>query len=390
VYDLRVSLEVKLVGRLADVEREEWDALVGPEGSPFLEWDWLASLEEAGCVGRATGWVAHHLTVRDGERLIAAVPLYLKAHSQGEFVFDHAWAEAAQQAGIDYYPKLLAAVPFTPAAGRRLLTRPDLPRPPLLGVLARSLRDICSGNEISSLHVNFCCSDEVEALAAAGFLPRHGLQFHWRNDGYRSFDDYLSSLRSKRRNQVRRERREIGAAGIRIETHEGEAIPDDLFRPMFRIYLSTVEKMYWGRRYLNPAFFELLRQRWKRNLCFVVARRGDQLLAGTINAQKAGIFYGRYWGCFEEVRHLHFEVCYYAGIEHCIRRGLRSFEPGAGGEFKYWRGFEPTITHSMHYLPHRGLARAVARFLERERAYVEATADEMRKKSPGSDDAPPA
>jgi hypothetical protein len=373
-------LEIALVARLADVGRDEWNALVGPDGSPFLEWDWLSSLEESGCVRNTTGWAPHHITVRDGGRLVAAAPLYLKGHSQGEFVFDHGWADAAQQAGIDYYPKLLAAVPFTPATGGRLLTHPEAPRAVLLGVLARALRDICTGSELSSVHVNFCLADEVEALAGEGFLQRWGVQFHWRNQGFATFDDYLATMRHKRRNQIRRERRDIAASDIEIETYEGEAIPDDLFEPMFRIYLSTIEKMYWGRQYLNPAFFELLRQRWKPHLCFIVARRAARIVAGAINVQKAGTFYGRYWGCFEEVRNLHFEVCYYAGIEHCIRRGLHTFEPGAGGEFKYWRGFQPTITHSMHYLPNRGFSRAVARYLDRERAHIAATVEEMRKK----------
>jgi hypothetical protein len=374
-----VSLHIALAGRMAEVDREEWDSLVGAEGSPFLEWDWLQSLEEADCASAAAGWAPYHLTVRDGGRLVAAAPLYLKGHSQGEFVFDHGWAEAAHQAGIDYYPKLLVAVPFTPAGGRRLLTHPGAPRAALLPVLAGALRDLCARNRISSVHVNFCAPDEVEALAAAGFLHRQGVQFHWRNGGYATFEDYLSSLRSKRRNQVRRERREIEARGILIETHHGDAIPDDLFEPMFRIYLSTIEKMYWGRQYLNLAFFDLLRRRWKRNLCFIVARRDGELLAGTFNVQKERNFYGRYWGTFEEVRNLHFEVCYYAGIEHCIRHGLASFEPGAGGEFKYWRGFEAVLTHSMHYLPHRAFGRAVERFLERERAHVKGVVEEMWK-----------
>jgi predicted N-acyltransferase len=362
---------------MADIDREEWDTLVGPGGSPFLEWDWLASLEEAGCVGARSGWAPHHLIVRRNGRLVAAAPLYLKGHSQGEFVFDHAWADAAYGAGIEYYPKLLAAVPFTPATGRRLLTAPDLPRPPLLRTLALALREICTASDLSSVHVNFCAGDEVEALGAAGFLHRQGVQFHWHNRGYGSFEEYLGSLRSKRRNQIRRERRDVAGCGVRIEVHEGEEIPGDLFGPMFRIYRSTVDKMYWGRRYLNERFFDLLRARWKRHLCFVVARRNGDLLAATVNVQKAGAFYGRYWGTFEEVRNLHFEVCYYAGIEHCIRRGWQRFEPGAGGEFKYWRGFEPAITHSMHYLPHPGFARAVEDFLRRERAYVGETAEEM-------------
>jgi len=273
-------------------------------------------------------------------------------------------------------------VPFTPAAGRRLLTRSGQSRPSLIRVLAGALREICEQNEFSSVHVNFCEEEEAEALREAGFLHRHGVQYHWRNRGYGTFDDYLSALRSKRRNQVRRERREIAAAGIEIEVHEGDGIDDALFEPMFRIYRSTVEKMYWGRQYLNRRFFELLCERWKRNLSFVVARRRGEVIAGTFNVRKAGTFYGRYWGTFEEVRHLHFEVCYYAGIQHCIEHGLERFEPGAGGEFKYWRGFEPVATHSMHFLPHPAFASAVEEFLGRERAAVGEVIVEMNERSP--------
>jgi predicted N-acyltransferase len=304
--------------------------------------------------------------------------MYVKGHSQGEFVFDHSWAEAAHSAGISYYPKLLAAVPFTPATGRRLLTHPDLPRAPLLEILARALAEICRANEISSLHVNFCDADEVEPLRNAGFLHREGVQYHWLNRNYAQFEDYLVDLRSKRRNQIRRERRDIATSGVEVSVHEGETIADDLFEPMFRIYRSTIEKMYWGQQYLNQTFFDLLRQRWKRNLCFIVARQEGEIVAGTVNVQKAGAFYGRYWGAFREIRNLHFEVCYYAGIEHCIDRSLQRFEPGAGGEFKYWRGFEPSITHSMHFLSHPGFAEAVDRFLDRERQYVGAAVTDMR------------
>jgi hypothetical protein len=380
MYDRGVKPEVTLVRAISEIDRTDWDGLLGPEGSPFLEWDWLAGLEEAGCVAPQTGWGPHHITVRDRGRLIAAAPLYVKGHSQGEFVFDHSWAEAAHSAGISYYPKLLAAVPFTPATGRRLLTHPDLPRPPLLGTLARAMAEICRANEISSVHVNFCEADEVEPLRLAGFLHRQGVQYHWLNRGYARFEDYLGDLRSKRRNQIRRERRDVAASGIAISVHEGAAIEDELFEPMFRVYRSTIEKMYWGHQYLNQAFFDLLRQRWKRNLCFIVARQAGEIVAGTVNVQKAGTFYGRYWGAFHEVRNLHFEVCYYSGIEHCIERGLQRFEPGAGGEFKYWRGFEPSITHSMHYLSHDGFAQAVDRFLDRERQHVGEAVSEMREK----------
>lgn len=365
-----MTVEIALVRRIADIDRGEWDALVGPDGSPFLEWDWLDALEQSGCVGARTGWAPHHVTVREDGRLVAAAPTYLKGHSQGEFVFDHSWADAAERAGLTYYPKLLVAVPLTPATGRRILTHPARPRAPLLQAVAEALRDVCLRNEISSVHVNFCADDEIAPLQAAGFLHRHGVQYHWRNHGYASFDDYLARMRSKRRIEVRRERRLVAEQGITVTPLEGADIDDTLFEPMFRIYRSTIEKLHWGRQYLNAAFFDQLRQRWKRNLCFVAARRGDALVAGAINVQKAGVLYGRYWGCFEEVRHLHFVACYYAGVEHCIARGFQRFEPGAGGEYKHWRGFDAAVTHSLHFVAHEGLARAVADFLARERSHI--------------------
>lgn len=376
-----MPVEVTLVRRLADITREDWDALLGPGGSPFLEWDWLQALEEAGCVTARTGWAPHHLVVRDGGRLVAAAPMYLKSHSQGEFVFDHGWAEAAERAGLAYYPKLLVAVPLTPASGPRILTHPAHARAPLLTVVARALRELCTANDISSVHVNFCAEDELAPLRDAGFLHRLGVQYHWHNRGYASFDDYLGRMRSKRRTQARRELRDVADAGIEVVPLEGEAIDDALFAPMFRLYRSTIDKMYWGRQYLNEAFFEQLRRRWKRNLCLVAARRGGELVAGAINVQKAGVLYGRYWGCFEEVRHLHFAVCYYAGIAHCIARGHTRFEPGAGGDYKHWRGFDAARTHSLHYVAHEGFASAVAEFLQRERAYVDDVVDTLHERS---------
>jgi uncharacterized protein len=376
-----VRTEITLVRRMADIDREEWDTLVGADGSPFLEWDWLDALEQSGCVTKRTGWTPYHLTVREAGRLIAAAPMYLKGHSQGEFVFDHTWAEAAERVGMTYYPKLLVAVPLTPATGQRILTHPDHARAPLLELVGGALRDVCGANDISSVHVNFCAADEIAPLRAAGFLHRQGVQYHWSNRGYTSFDDYLAAMRSKRRTQVRHELRAVAEQEVAIAVHEGAEIPDDLFEPMFRIYLSTIEKLYWGRQYLNQRFFAALRERWKRNLCFVIARRRGEVIAGAMNVQKGGVLYGRYWGCFEEVRYLHFAVCYYAGIEHCIARGFTRFEPGAGGDYKHWRGFEATATHSVHYLPHPGFAKAVADFLARERDYVDAVIAGLQERS---------
>jgi len=363
------GLELEMRGAVGEIPREQWNALVAGE-SPFLEWEWLASLEEAGCVGEQTGWAPRPLLLREAGELIAACPLYLKGHSEGEFVFDWGWADAAQRAGIAYYPKLLVGVPFTPVSGARFLTgqAAKAERARRARLLAGALRKLCSEHELSGVHVNFCRPDEGAALDSAGYLPRLGLQYHWRNRGFASFEEYLGSLRSKRRNQVRRERRALAEQGVVIERLAGEEIPAELFEPMFRIYLATIHGNPWGRQYLNREFFELLSQRFRHRLCFIVARCGSELLAGTFNLQKGEVLYGRYWGAFRELRHLHFNVCYYAGIEHCIERGLSRFEPGAGGHYKKWRGFDAAPTWSYHYLRDPRLSRAVAKFLKAERA----------------------
>jgi len=383
---LRVMPELCVLEGVREIPRDEWNALVADD-SPFLEWDWLASLEEAGCVGEGSrggdgsGWAPRPLVVREAGRLVAACPLYVKGNSEGEFVFDWGWAEAALHAGIAYYPKLLVGVPFTPVTGGRLLTAPGVARADWLGALAGALRQLCTENDLSGVHVNFCREDEKQALERAGFLPRLGHQYHWFNHGYADFEDYLAQLRSKRRNQVRRERRSVAEAGIRVETCLGGGIPDALFPKLFPLYLSTIRKKYWGRQYLNARFFELLRERFRDRLCVVMARAGEQVLAGAINVQKGDALYGRYWGALREVRHLHFDVCYYAGIEHAIRAGLRRFEPGAGGEYKQLRGFDAQPTWSAHWLADPRLHDAVARHLERERAEAGDAIDWIRERS---------
>lgn len=365
-----MSLRLQVKDGLADVDPASWDALVG-DASPFLEWAWLASLEASGCVTSETGWLPQHLTLWDGADLVGACPLYVKGHSDGEFVFDHGWAAAAARGGIRYYPKLLAAVPFTPATGKRFLTRPGVDRAPVIRVLGSALKDICAGNGLSSAHVNFCLADEAAVLADLGFVRRTGYQFQWQNPGsWQTFDDYLAAFRSKRRIQIKRERRELEAQGITITASAGEAIDDGLFEPMFDLYTSTVDKYSWGRQYLNRELFELLRRRWKQRLCFIVARRGTDVVAATFNVRKGDTMYGRYWGTVEELRYLHFNVCYYAAIDYCLQQAIARFEPGAGGEFKYLRGFDAQVTESMHFIADERLARAVQRHLADERDAV--------------------
>jgi predicted N-acyltransferase len=381
---------VELAEGVADLPRDEWNALVG-DASPFLEWDWLASLEHAGTVGANTGWHPKPLVIRDGNRLIAACPLYLKGNSAGEFVFDHAWADAAQRAGVSYYPKLLVGVPFTPVTGARFLLAPDVDRQETIRLLGSALRQICRDNDMSSVHINFCTPEEVAALATADgseeatdssdYQLRLGFQYHWQNHDFENFDDYLAQFRSKRRNQIKRERREMQNQGVEIEALAGDAITDDLFDPLYQCYLSTIDSRYWGRQYLNREFFGLLSERFRNRLCFIVARKDGEVIAGTTNVVKKGVLYGRYWGAIAPVRHLHFNVCYYAAIEHCIETGLERFEPGAGGDYKYLRGFDAQPTRSLHYIADPAFAKAVANFLAVEREDAREMIDHLKENS---------
>jgi predicted N-acyltransferase len=359
---------VRVLERIRDVPPDAWNALVG-DGSPFLEWEWLASLEEAGTVRPEVGWLPQHLTLWEGDRLVGACPMYVKGDCMGEFVFDHAWASAAERAGLSYYPKLLVGVPFTPVTGARFLARAgDAAR--VAGVLATVLESVCGQQELSSVHVNFCLPAEAAVLEARGWLRRTAWQYHWHNQGFADFEGYLASLRSKRRNQTRRELRDVADAGVTITHHAGEAIPEDLVPTMYRLYRTNVDDNPWGHRYLNERLFELVYERFRTRLCLVVARQHGEVVAGTFNVRKGDALYGRYWGTFRYVRHLHFAVCYYAAIEHCIRHGLARFEPGAGGEFKHLRGFDATETLSMHHVRHPRFRAAVADHLAREREAV--------------------
>ena len=365
-----MPIELRVHPSIRAIPEAAWDALDGVRAAPFLTHAWLDALETTGCVGEEAGWLPHHLAFYEGERLVAAAPAYLKGNSEGEFVFDFAWAAAAERAKIRYYPKLVVAVPFTPATAPRLLVADPADRPRFLPILAQVLRKIVEASDISSAHVLFPTEDEVAGLGEAGMARRAGVQFHWRNDGYASFDDYLARFSSKRRNQIRRERREMDRQGIRITTERG-AIPPAIVDEMFGFYTATVDRFTWGRQYLNRAFFEEICGKLGGKVEIVLAREGRRILGGAFNLAGERTLFGRYWGAREERPFLHFNVCFYHSIEECIDRKLAFFEPGAGGQHKLVRGFEPSITHSAHHLAHPGLDRAVRDFLERERAAIE-------------------
>lgn len=376
-----MELEAHVHETIRDIPESEWNALHGVSEAPFLTWAWFDALEQTGCVGEAAGWLPHHITLRAEGALLAAAPAYLKDNSEGEFVFDHGWASASHQIGVPYYPKLVVAVPFTPASTPRLLVRRPEDRPALLPVLAETLRKLVARSRISSAHVLFPTEDEAAALSDAAMAHRCGVQFQFENEGYRTLDDFLARFNAKRRHQIRREMRESTGHGLSIDTLRGAEITPEIVDAMFGFYVSTVEKFAWGRQYLNRAFFEEITARLRGGgaqggVEIVLAREGKRPIAGALNLAGPTTLYGRYWGASEERPFLHFNVCYYHPVEDCIGRGLRRFEPGAGGSHKLVRGFAPSVTHSAHHIAHPRLDAAVREFLVRERAAVHAkTAD---------------
>ncbi len=362
--------QVKLLESIRDVPREAWDALVDAEAAPFLEWRWLDALESSGSVRPATGWRPRHLTLWRGNHLVAAAPAYLKEDSHGEFVFDWSWATAAERVGLRYYPKLILAAPLTPATGRRVLVARAEDRKARTRELMRAAVEYARSEGLSSLHVLFPTQEEAALLQEEGFGIRHGVQYHFQNEGYRNFEDVLARFTSKRRNQIRRERRATAEHRVELRTLRGEALADVDPAEVYRLYASTVDKFAWGRRYLTEDFFVRVLKDFRHRVELVQATRAGRVIAGAFNVSGAEALYGRYWGCFEEVPFLHFDVCVYQGMQETVERALKRFEPGAGGEHKLVRGFLPALTYSAHWIFHGPLDRAVREFLGHERTAI--------------------
>jgi predicted N-acyltransferase len=364
---------LRILERVREVPAADWDALVGEDSSPFLEHRWLDALEETGCVGEDTGWIPAHLSLFREDRLVAVAPSYIKGNSEGEFVFDWSWADFAQRTGIRYYPKVVVAVPFTPASGDRVLVAPGEDRSEVTRVVATAARQWCGRVHGSGVHVLFPREAEARDWEACGYHRRDGFQFHWLRHGARTFDEYLARFSSKRRNQIKREIRSVRDAGIAVQTLPPEGHTREVARRMHGLYASTIDKHgVWGRLYLNERFFDSVVERFRDRLAWVVARdvKTGEILGGAFNVTRGRRLYGRYWGTRADVPFLHFVVCYYAGILHCVENGIDVFEPGAGGEHKQARGFVPTLTHSAHWLADPRLRSALAPWLERERERV--------------------
>jgi predicted N-acyltransferase len=359
----------QVLGGLAEVRRDEWDALLDPAATPFVRWDWIEAMERSRCASDRSGWSPRHLALFARGRLIAAAPAWVKDDSDGDFARDWDWAGAAARAGLPYYPKLCMTVPFTPCSGRRVLVAPGEDRAQAVRRIADAARALCRREGIPSLQVLFPLEGEARELAEAGLSLRMGFQFHWRNEGYRTPEDFLARFRSKDRNAIKRERRAPAEQGIAIRTVRGDELsksPREWAKAVHELHSSTVRKLMWGRGWLNRAFYDLVFERMPEALEVVEARRGGKLVAGAFNVAGGNRLYGRYWGAFEEHPFLHFNVCLYHSIDECIRRGVAAFEGGAGGDHKLSRGFLPSSTWSAHAFLDARLDDAMRRALAAE------------------------
>jgi predicted N-acyltransferase len=385
---MKQSLRIRIAQSLANVPAAAWDACAAGEdastkpANPFVSHAFSLSLEQSRSVGGRTGWQPQHLLVETTEgELVGAAPCYLKSHSKGEYVFDHGWADAFERAGGDYYPKLQVAVPFTPVTGPRLLARPGPLAADVRTALADALAEITRSNELSSAHVTFLTRAEWETLGKRGYLQRTDQQFHWENDGYSSFEDFLAALNARKRKTIRRERKEAPAPGIEVEWLTGSDLTESVWDGFFAFYMDTGSRK-WGRPYLTREFFSRVGESMADRILLVMARRRGRYIAGAINFIGADTLYGRNWGAVEHHPFLHFEVCYYQAIEYAIAHKLKRVEAGAQGEHKLARGYLPVTTYSAHYIAHAGLRRAIDEYLRRERAYVEAAGAELAAAAP--------
>ncbi|MCK5274571.1 MAG: N-acetyltransferase [Alphaproteobacteria bacterium] len=374
-------ISVRVAERIAAIGEADWDACAGGN-DPFLSYAFLGALEEAGCVSAESGWLPRHLAVdAPNGGVMAVAPLYVKGHSQGEYVFDWGWADAYERAGGRYYPKLQCAVPFTPAPGRRLLAKPGPGEAAAEAALAAGMEELAERHGLSSVHVTFLPEDQAARLGERGWLVRHGIQYHWRNQGYRDFDDFLGALMSRKRKSIAKERRRVAEAGIRTPILCGDDIKSRHWDAFHRFYVDTYDRK-WGYPYLNREFFELLTERLGDRVVLVMAEREGRLIAGALNLRGADALYGRNWGAGADYRFLHFEACYYRAIDFAIEHGLERVEAGTQGPHKVQRGYEPVRTFSAHLIRDPGLREPVADFIRRESRQVTCEMEAMAGLTP--------
>jgi predicted N-acyltransferase len=377
--DGSATLTLTLHARIAEIDPVDWDACAGI-GNPFVSHEFLSAMEDSGSANSRTGWLPQHAVLRrECGQVVGVVPMYAKSHSYGEYVFDHGWANAIERIGENYYPKLQAAVPFSPVPGPRLLRRPGAGVP--ISTIAGALEQACASHDLSSVHVTFCTEEEWNGLGDAGWLQRIGMQFHWENEGYTDFENFLGALSSRKRKVLRRERRDANAAGLTFHALSGSEITERHWDAFYSFYLSTVDRK-WGSAYLTRSFFSLLGQRLGDKVVLMYAENGGKPVAGALNLAGDEALYGRNWGCRGDWPFLHFELCYYRAIDWAIEHGLKRVEAGAQGRHKIQRGYLPKPTYSAHWITHAGLRRGVANFLQEERAGILADMAALEEDSP--------
>ncbi|MBB4574238.1 GNAT family N-acetyltransferase [Rhizobium lentis] len=383
------NLTIRVERSFTAISPESWSRLSGASKggttiayNPFVSHAFLSSLEESGSATAETGWLGHHLLLAtDRGDLIGALPGYLKSHSQGEYVFDHGWADAFERAGGRYYPKLQCSIPFTPATGPRLLVAEGLQRLPIQSAIAESLKEVVRRLGISSAHVTFVPDEEIGVFEMDGYLHRTDQQFHFINDGYANHEEFLETLASRKRKALRKERRAALENGISIDWLTGSDLTERIWDQFFKFYMDTGGRK-WGRPYLTRKFYSLIGERMADDILLVMAKRDGRYVAGAINFIGGETLYGRHWGCIEDHPFLHFEVCYHQAIDFALSKGLKRVEAGAQGEHKLARGYLPVTTHSAHYVAHAGLRRAIGDYLARERADVEQMGELLAEHSP--------
>tara|TARA_B100000989_G_scaffold36193_1_gene22977 strand:+ start:861 stop:2006 length:1146 start_codon:yes stop_codon:yes gene_type:complete len=377
-------MKISFHSSIEEISKKEWDSLLNDINYPFLKHDFLQLLESTSCVGAKTGWIPLHVTISKGNSLLAGMPLYLKSHSQGEFVFDHSWANAFYQHGLDYYPKLVSSIPHTPASGPRLLIKDGENKKELFEMIKEGVKNIAAKNNISSWHILFPREEEVDFFDDSNLSIRKNAQFIWFNENFTSFEDYLNSFRARHRKNVRKERNKIIEQELIIETFSGENLNYDLLNKFYKFYLSTNIKRSGFSGYLTKQFFLNFPATLFKNLVIVFAKKksNDEMVGGSLFFRDDQNLYGRYWGCIEEFDCLHFECCYYQGIDYCIKNKLKKFDPGVQGEHKIKRGFAPTETYSAHWIADERFSEAIEDFVTKEERHINYYLEDAKKLLP--------
>lgn len=365
---------------ISGIEKEQYNRIADP-GNPFLEYEFLEAMEKSGSVGRHTAWIPRHIILRDGDTVIGAISAYIKLDSYGEYIFDWEWARAFENAGLGYYPKMVVAIPFTPATGVRILVHPEYTFNECAEIMVKALINLSVQEKCSSVHFLFSTEREQHFLELRGFLSRTTHQYHWRNRNYKSFEDFLSDMRSGRKKQIRKERKSLEEAGLDIRIIEKDDITEEHMDAIWEFYTDTHSRK-WGSAYLNREFFDLMFKNFRHRLVLVMAHNGIGWVGGTFNIVKNNRLFGRYWGALYNYSNLHFECCFYGLIDYSIKKGVDIFEAGAQGEHKFLRGFAAVPTYSSHMILHEGASGAIGDYLAREREYTENLIRQYNKQSP--------